>query len=139
MSDHKTALEVSVWSKCAPEDFPSFTAMVGACVRDTKVHGPADLHRVETDDYGRFDVMVSYDTGSWRDIESAPKDGTTILGWEYGDVIYTCRWSPPCNPGQEGYWDLLEAGSFAGDGVVTPKKWRRAPAPPTLPPTENQA
>ncbi|WP_409021373.1 DUF551 domain-containing protein [Dyadobacter sp. CY261] len=59
----------------------------------------------------------------WQPIETAPKDGTEVLGWD-GVNRFTCRYK------KWGNWDLLVCGSYAGDGDCFPTHWMPLPSPP---------
>lgn len=64
----------------------------------------------------------------WKPIESAPKDGTEILGYAGGDVAgveWRTRW---------GYWSLLVCGAHAEDGEWWPTHWMPIPPPPEITP-----
>lgn len=67
--------------------------------------------------------------GQWQPIETAPKDGTPILGFD-GDDMTVVKYSAPSNPASKGYWTLLICGSYAEDGDWTPEFWQPLPAPP---------
>jgi len=64
----------------------------------------------------------------WEDISTAPKDGTPILGFtdNFITVVKWLQW------GNNGYWTLVETGSFASDGEWAPTHWMPLPAPPLL-------
>lgn len=70
----------------------------------------------------------------WQTIDSAPKDGATILGWsEYMDEPCTVRWR---NNEWESSWDGWEVVEYMSDfgteyrdpGPVT--HWMPLPEPP---------
>ena len=63
----------------------------------------------------------------WRPIESAPRDGTAILGWADGSfaVVHWVDWGRG-----DGDWQLTETGSFADDGPWWPTHWQPLPPPP---------
>ena len=63
----------------------------------------------------------------WRPIETAPKDGTHILGWD-GNTQTTVKWWQW--HGGRGYWDLVEWGAYAEDGEGNPTHWMPLPDPP---------
>lgn len=60
----------------------------------------------------------------WRDIETAPKDGTKFIAWcvceQTGDgwLVSDCDW-----------WG--DKWFSSGDGVVNPSHWMPLPPPPT--------
>lgn len=58
----------------------------------------------------------------WRDIESAPKDGTWVLAWPcYSEGVHRVRWGgkrPPC-------WQ-----DFMGRVPKPPTHWQSLPEPP---------
>lgn len=65
---------------------------------------------------------------NWQPIETAPKDGTPILGYgvdgELMAVVYWYRWG--------GGWRLMVSGDFAEDDEWFPDQW--APiSPPKAP------
>lgn len=67
---------------------------------------------------GRADAMA------WRPIESAPKDGTHIIGFA-GGTITTVYWF------QMGkYWSLVQCGSHCEDDEWSPTLWMPLPEPP---------
>lgn len=64
----------------------------------------------------------------WRDMNSAPKDGSYIIGaTECGDMAivqwYDCSGHLPEN----GYWSLVVTGAYAEDSEWAPEKWLPAP------------
>ena len=58
----------------------------------------------------------------WKPIETAPKDGTPILGVADREIT-TIFWC-------EDYWSLCVSGAFAEDGEWTPTHWMPLPVPP---------
>lgn len=60
----------------------------------------------------------------WRTMESAPKDGAWILGWESGGSVYRISWGK--NHNDQFAWCSV-AGSFV-PGAIT--HWLPLPAPP---------
>jgi len=58
---------------------------------------------------------------AWRPIESAPKDGTWILGVAAG-AVKQCRWKVGTMQ-PDGFWD-------AGDWITYPTQWQPLPAAP---------
>ena len=60
----------------------------------------------------------------WQLIETAPRDGTVILGYADGEMA-TVEW---CDLGK--YWSLMVEGSYAEDGEWTPTHWMPLPDPP---------
>lgn len=71
--------------------------------------------------------MSAYQFGTWYPIESAPQDGTWILGWHPStyveDCIATYRWhTPPCDP---PCW--IDAADSEPD---QPTFWMPLPPPP---------
>lgn len=58
----------------------------------------------------------------WQPIETAPKDGTDILGWDGGDIT-VCRFS-------RGSWELSVTGWYAEDSDFDPTHWMNLPEPP---------
>lgn len=59
---------------------------------------------------------------AWLPIETAPKDGTHILGYASGKyaIVY---WSGTS-------WELSEVGAYAENGEWTPTHWQPLPAAP---------
>ncbi len=70
----------------------------------------------------------------WQPIETAPKDGTAILGYAFyplsfgGGRCAVVYWD-----GDEEEWDLVVKGSYAEDGIWMPEYWMPLPAPPEKP------
>lgn len=64
----------------------------------------------------------------WLPIESAPKNGTPILGWE-GLMMTTVKWSE-ARGSDYGYLALVEAGHYAEDDEWQPTHWQPLPDPP---------
>lgn len=65
--------------------------------------------------------------GEWMPIETAPKDGTPILGWSDEGVAYVCwaYWATECG----GCWRFFDTGK--GDTYAFyPTHWRPLPAQP---------
>jgi len=66
----------------------------------------------------------------WKTIDSAPKDGTHIIGADSnGDGSWTMTvvvW----NDDGDGYWGLVEVGRHAEDGEWWPEYWAELPPPP---------
>ena len=60
----------------------------------------------------------------WEPIETAPMDGTVILGYALGEMT-TVYWIP-----NNQYWTLNRAGAFAEDGEWWPTHWQPLPEPP---------
>jgi hypothetical protein len=74
-------------------------------------------------------------TDDWRPIESAPKDGTTIIAWgRYELEPVTVRWG---GAGWEAVWEgfaVIESQSDFGTDYMTPgplTHWQPLPRPPT--------
>ena len=76
---------------------------------------------------GIHEGMLKY----WQPIETAPRDGTPILGYaggEYAVVEYAVvEWVQPDN---SGYWTLCVCGKYAEDGEWWPTHWMPVPDPP---------
>lgn len=72
---------------------------------------------------------------TWQLIDTAPQDGTSILGYADG-VFAVVHWynSPRCNSPlvEIGYWSLDVYGAFAEDSEWTPTHWQPLPAAPGL-------
>jgi len=65
----------------------------------------------------------------WRQIETAPKDGTAILAYEHwqgktGGDRYTAYWQ------ECGHWSLVRSGDYSSDDRVYPTHWLPLPEPP---------
>lgn len=67
----------------------------------------------------------------WQLIETAPKDGTPILGFADGEMT-TVSWLKPkyTLEGYNGYWNLIVCGSYAEDGEWWPEYWMPLPEVP---------
>jgi hypothetical protein len=63
--------------------------------------------------------------GGWQPIETAPRDGTPILGVS-GSTMTTVEWDGDIG----GYWSLIVCGSYAEDGEWWPTHWMPLPNPP---------
>ena len=77
---------------------------------------------------------------TWQPIDTAPKDGTPILGWD-GEHIAICYWyqyklqSLFRSRRVSGGWYLSTTGGMQEDsGSWLPTHWQPLPAPPTDPP-----
>jgi hypothetical protein len=71
----------------------------------------------------------------WQPIETAPKDGTTVLGYFGGRSGYVSRQDivPICWSGWGGgVWDNATSGHHMGDD---PSHWMPLPPPPKSPET----
>ncbi len=60
----------------------------------------------------------------WRPIETAPKDGTDILGWWPHDGMHVVFWS------SDGWGTCMTKGEW-----TPPVMWQHLPPPPKDPPT----
>jgi len=58
----------------------------------------------------------------WRSIEEAPKDGTYILGYDYGMVTTVFYYY--------GKWEMAVCGSYTEDTTWEPTHWQPLPKPP---------
>jgi hypothetical protein len=59
----------------------------------------------------------------WEPIDSAPKDGSSILG--YADSSFAVvEWY------RGGWWSLSEPGAYAEDSEWNPTHWMPLPEPP---------
>jgi hypothetical protein len=65
---------------------------------------------------------------SWQLIESAPKDGTPILGWDGVDMA-TVKWHKWSDRAVGG-WDLIVCGAYAEYSDYYPTHWVPIPEPP---------
>ncbi len=61
----------------------------------------------------------------WQLIETAPRDGTHILGWD-GSCRAVIYW----RIGVHCFWELAVAGSYAEDAEFEPTHWIAIPEPP---------
>jgi hypothetical protein len=67
-------------------------------------------------------------TMEWQLIETAPKDGTPVLGYHTGKMtMTTVYW------GLWNEWQLVESGTYPEDDDWLPTHWMPLPAPPTEP------
>ena len=76
------------------------------------------------------------DADEWKPIESAPRDGTAILGlWMPSPGAYTRvsgnNYGIVAFDDERGFWALVDDGDEP-DEVMRPDYWRPLPAPPTL-------
>ena len=60
----------------------------------------------------------------WQPIETAPKDGTPVLGYRDGDMA-TVEWRATW-----GEWVLAVPGAYAEDDDWKPSHWMPLPNPP---------
>ena len=66
----------------------------------------------------------------WQPIDTAPRDGTPILGFDpVRGNITTVSWLQS-NGADDGYWNLCVCGAFADDGEWNPMYWMPLPEPP---------
>lgn len=69
----------------------------------------------------------------WQPIETAPKDGSRIIGW-VGEIV-TLDYVPPCRIGSKGHIHIPEQWVQESDsGRCTPfmpTHWMPLPSPPT--------
>jgi len=64
---------------------------------------------------------------TWKEISTAPKDGTPIIGYAGGEYTVV-EWF-----GSEvgvGYWSLSVTGTYAEDGEWWPTHWHQIPKGP---------
>lgn len=67
---------------------------------------------------------------SWQSIETAPKDGKTIILGAVGDFqIYLCRWVEDKSLAEGGLW--IENGFNDPLVGVIPTHWMPVPEPPS--------
>jgi len=62
----------------------------------------------------------------WQPIETAPKDGTTLLVWD-GIAITTAFFQ---THKYGGNWELANPGSYAEDCEINATHWMYLPEPP---------
>jgi hypothetical protein len=53
---------------------------------------------------------------TWHPMETAPKDGTPILGWDDCGYMAVVRW-------EKGAWRLMITGDCAADDSWSPDLW----------------
>jgi hypothetical protein len=81
-------------------------------------------------------LAASPDAGDWKDMDSAPKDGTPILICDDEDVVHKCLWAAwdnSDNKGRNKNWCIDSSWDGEFDSATTvnkPKKWRALPSPP---------
>lgn len=78
------------------------------------------------DNRSRVCELLSIDMqnkSKWQPIETAPRDGTPILGYADGKMA-TVKWN------DYDFWDLFVCGSWAEDGEWNPTHWMPLPDPP---------
>jgi hypothetical protein len=63
----------------------------------------------------------------WQPIETAPKDGTTILGADF--CSFTNQWNIS-TVSWDGAWSLVITGAYAEDDKWNPTHWMPLPTPP---------
>lgn len=76
---------------------------------------------------GDFDLAPLVEAvlaAQWRPIETAPKDGTDILGWWPHDGMHVVFWS------SDGWGTCMTKGEW-----TPPVMWQHLPPPPKDPPT----
>lgn len=66
----------------------------------------------------------------WQTIETAPMDGTPILGFADGDMT-TVAWFGGTD-GVDGYWSLVVSGWNASNSEWNPTHWMPLPDAPAL-------
>ena len=67
----------------------------------------------------------------WQTIDTAPRDGTPILGWVDGEYSTVAWWSSPKIDSPGGWWSLCIPGSYAEDGEWNPTHWMSLPDAPS--------
>jgi len=71
-------------------------------------------------------IAAAVEPGGWQPIETAPKDGTWLLGWANDNAPYRISWGR--NHNDRLAW-CTTFGSFV-EGYIT--HWRPLPAPPAI-------
>lgn len=66
---------------------------------------------------------------NWRTMETAPKDGTPVLGYD-GWTMNTIRYVQPYHRVGRGWWALVDGGPYADDVDWFPTHWMPLPPPP---------
>ena len=68
---------------------------------------------------------------TWKPIDTAPKDGTCILGYADDETTVVYWFHVGRN------WELSVSGAYCDDGEWTPTHWMPLPSPPGVAPTDN--
>jgi hypothetical protein len=77
---------------------------------------------------------------TWQPIETAPKDGTAILGWHanYGGAVVSLEFvEDDLSSGFVGEWAVSELGCYGGscwEGLDGITHWMPLPSPPDATP-----
>jgi hypothetical protein len=69
------------------------------------------------------EIVQVLEAANWLPIESAPRDGTNILGCD-GEKMTAVYWN------YFGYWELSVCGIYTEDAEWHPTHWRPLPAAP---------
>lgn len=74
-------------------------------------------------------------TGGWRDIESAPKDGTRVLlaePIEGGFEMSVGWWRPYINDSSDAGWmdGTVQSWAYEENTILHPTHWQPLPSPP---------
>lgn len=64
---------------------------------------------------------------NWQPIETAPMDGTPILGFDGSNMTTIYYWKGRIFPGE---WSLCAPGLYAEDDEYLPTHWMPLPEPP---------
>ena len=78
----------------------------------------------QPDDKGA--AIAAYDDALWQPIESAPKDGTRIIGADF-ELVETMFWTASIWVGGGGWVNDL---SRSDTRIFQPTHWRPLPSPP---------
>lgn len=81
-----------------------------------------------TDIYTRILSAFDVPAPAWRDIATAPKDGTWFVAWQDGDV-FKCQWRTEDDMEghlDEGWWDNVNQSFEA------PTLWQPLPPSPQI-------
>lgn len=95
----------------------------------SRVEIMSERQSIESSPKDRQDIANRPPMGNWQQIETAPKDGTHVLGWD-GRTMTAVSFFVPISKTFLGYWVLVECGAFAEDNEWTPTHWMPLPDPP---------
>lgn len=75
--------------------------------------------------------------GEWRDIATAPKDGTVILAWcdamDWPEAVMWIDYTPDDDQDEPGFWAYAEDMLNDATGGANPVHWQPLPSHPTSP------
>ena len=99
----------------------------GACMlvaRRLVSHGLGALDEIERLRAENERLKIAHDILAWEAVDSAPKDGTPILG-RSGNEYAVVQWLEYNK--NEGYWCLVVSGMHAESGEWWPEEWCKIP------------